>query len=195
MTVYCATTNPGKLLEFREAATHFGSTVRVEPLPGIRSLRPPDETGSTCVENAILKADYYSSVTGELVFADDSGLVVDALDGEPGIHSARFAGVGATDSKNNALVLERMRGVMNRRGRFVCVIALARSGGVIRTFEGTVEGEILDGERGANGFGYDPLFYYPPYGCTLAEVDAIRKLDVSHRGQALRAMFAFLEKM
>jgi XTP/dITP diphosphohydrolase len=192
MTVFSATTNPGKLREFREAAAYFESALRIEPLPGIGSLRAPEETGLTFSENAILKAEYYSRESGELVFADDSGLVIDALGGAPGIHSARFAGIGATDRVNNALVLERMSGRTNRRGCFVCSIALARSGVVIRTFDGVVEGEILEQERGAGGFGYDPLFFYPPYGCTLAEVDALRKLDVSHRGQALRAMFAYL---
>ena len=190
MTLYCATTNPGKLREFRLAAERWtGHAITVETVPGLKEIEPPEETGATFAENAALKAVYYSRFAPGPVFADDSGLAVDALGGAPGVYSARYAGPAATDADNNALLLERMRGEANRRGRFVCVIALAAQGAVVDTFEGIVEGELLDAPRGAGGFGYDPLFYYPPFGCTLAEASAGQKLTVSHRGQALSALY------
>lgn len=192
MILHCATTNPGKLAEFQMAASHFGAEFHVTVLPGLKSIPAPEETGSTFEENAILKAVAYSKHTDEFLFCDDSGLVVDALGGEPGVHSARYAGPGATDTANNALLKQKMLGQSNRAARFVCVVALARRGEVVASFQGTVEGLMLDEERGSGGFGYDPLFYYPPLGCTLAEAAASRKMDVSHRGQAIEKMFAYL---
>ena len=192
MIVYCATTNPGKLREFRRAAGHFGAAFQVEPVPGLSSIEPCEEAGATFEENAIAKALHYGQHTDGYLFVDDSGLEVDALDGAPGVYSARFAGEGATDAANNALLLDRLRGVTNRTARFVCVVALARGSQVAGTFRGAVEGEILHAESGANGFGYDPLFYFPPFGCSFGEADAERKMNVSHRGQALEAMFRFL---
>lgn len=190
MTLYCATTNPGKLREFRLAAERWsGQAVTVETVPGLQEIEPPEETGATFAANAALKAVHYSRFAPGPVFADDSGLSVDALGGAPGVHSARFAGPTADDAANNALVLERMQGVADRRARFVCVIALAAQGELVETFEGVVEGQLLDAPRGSGGFGYDPLFYYPPFGCTLAEASAEQKLAVSHRGQALSALF------
>lgn len=190
MTLYCATTNPGKLREFRLAAERWtGHAVTVETVPGLKEIDPPEETGVTFAENAALKAVYYSRFAPGPVFADDSGLAVDALGGAPGVYSARYAGESATDADNNALVLARMQGIADRRARFVCVIALASAGELVETFEGVVEGELLDAPRGTGGFGYDPLFYYPPFGCTLAEASAEQKLAVSHRGQALSALF------
>jgi XTP/dITP diphosphohydrolase len=186
MTLYCATTNPGKLREFRLAAKRLG--VSVEPVPGFESIEPAEETGATFEENAIQKAVYYSRYAPGPLFADDSGLEIDALGGEPGVRSARFAGPEATDEANNRKALERLAGVAQRSARFVCTIAVAERGAVLATFRGVVEGEMLDAPRGTNGFGYDPLFYYPPFGCTLAQVSAGRKLDVSHRGQALRQL-------
>lgn len=190
MTVYCASGNPGKLREFRLAAELGG--LQVETLPGLAGMQPCEETGATFEANAILKADYYGQHTPGLLFSDDSGLEVDALGGAPGVHSARFAGPEATDLANNQLLLERLRGVRDRTARFVCVIALAESGRLVRTFRGVVEGQILDAARGSNGFGYDPLFYYPPFGCSFGEAAAERKLKVSHRGAALRALFQHL---
>jgi XTP/dITP diphosphohydrolase len=128
------------------------------------------------------------------VFADDSGLEVDALGGAPGVHSARFAGPQATDEDNNNLLLSRLRGIENRAARFVCVIALVRSGQLIRTFHGKVEGRIIDAPRGPHGFGYDPLFFYEPFGCTFGEASDEKKMQVSHRAQALRAMFDYLRR-
>ncbi|MBM3814543.1 MAG: RdgB/HAM1 family non-canonical purine NTP pyrophosphatase [Acidimicrobiia bacterium] len=193
MLIYCATTNKGKLAEFRLAADRYAAgCFHLEPLPGLSAIAAPEETGVTLEENATLKARYYSRHATELVFADDSGLVVDALDGAPGVYSSHFSGPQATDASNNALLLERMRGVTPRTARFVCIVALARAGGILRTFHGVVEGTLLDSPRGSHGFGYDPLFYYPDYGCTLAECDGERKLEVSHRGRALQAMFTYL---
>ena len=188
--VYCATGNPGKLREFRLAAQQFG--VEIQELPGLANLAPCEETGRTFQDNAILKAKYYGEHAPGLLFSDDSGLEVDALDGAPGVTSARYAGPGATDELNNGLLLGNMRGRENRRARFVCVIALADHGKLIHTFRGTVEGELLDAPRGDAGFGYDPLFYYPPYGRAFGEVSADEKMAVSHRGKALTALFRYL---
>jgi XTP/dITP diphosphohydrolase len=179
--LYGATTNAGKLREFG-----------AEPVPGLSGIPVCEETGATFEENAIQKAVYYSGFTDEYVFADDSGLAVDALNGAPGVYSARFAGPNATDKENNQLVLDQMAGVGDRRARFVCVIALARRGQVVKTFRGEVEGELLSEPRGDGGFGYDPLFYYPPFGRSFGEVPLAQKQTVSHRSRALAAMREFL---
>ena len=186
MTVYCATSNPGKLREFQLAAPDFD----VQQLP--RSVPPPDEVGSTFEENAVSKAEYYGSFVDGYLFADDSGLEVDALGGAPGVHSARYAGPYATDAENNALLMQRIAGHTDRTARFVCVIALIKGGKLVHIFRGEVEGHILDAPRGSGGFGYDPLFYYEPFGCTFGEAFIGDKMLVSHRAQALDAMFAFL---
>jgi XTP/dITP diphosphohydrolase len=188
--IYCATSNAGKLREFRLAGELLG--IDIEPLAGLESIAAPEETGATFEENARLKAAYYSGFAPGPLFADDSGLEVDALGGEPGVHSARYAGPGANAEANNRLLLERLGDRANRTGRFVCVIALAEGGEVSRTFRGAVEGEILREPRGRGGFGYDPLFYYPPFGCSFGEVDGPKKFDVSHRGKALRALLKYM---
>jgi XTP/dITP diphosphohydrolase len=155
-------------------------------------IAPPEEHGATFEENAVAKAAYYGQFTRRFLFADDSGLEVDALGGAPGVHSARYAGEGATDAANNALLLERLERVENRTARFVCVIALVKGGALVRTFRAAVEGRIIQEPRGGQGFGYDPLFYYEPFGCTFGEVPVARKMRVSHRAQALAEMFTFL---
>jgi XTP/dITP diphosphohydrolase len=185
--LWCATTNPGKLREFRLAGAD------VEALPAMRDIPPSPEDGVTFEENAAQKAVYYSRLTEGLLFADDSGLEVDALNGAPGVYSARYAGEHAGDAANNALLLQRLEDHTDRTARFVCVIALAESGKLIHTFRGTVEGEILRAPRGEGGFGYDPLFFYPRFGQTLAEIPAENKFEVSHRGHALREMLAWLK--
>jgi XTP/dITP diphosphohydrolase len=190
VTVYCATGNPGKLREFRLAAEQAG--IHVETLPGFAGTPPCAETGATFEANAILKAEYYGRHAPGLLFADDSGLEVDALGGAPGVYSARFAGSSATDDANNQLLLDRLRGVRGRSARFICVTALADGGRLLQTFRGEVEGQILEERRGTHGFGYDPLFYYPPFGCSFGEAAPQRKLTVSHRGAALRALFRHL---
>jgi XTP/dITP diphosphohydrolase len=186
VTIYCATSNPGKLREFQLAAPDFD----LRQLP--RPVKPPEETGSTFEDNAAIKALYYGGFADGYLFADDSGLEVDALGGAPGVHSARYAGPEATDADNNALLLRRLEGVADRLARFVCVIALVKDGKLVRTFRGAVEGRILDVPRGSGGFGYDPLFYYEPFGCTFGEAPIAGKMRVSHRAQALEAMFTFL---
>jgi len=189
LRLYCATTNSGKLREFRKALEdRFG----IDTLPGLANIPPCEETGVTFEENAIQKALYYSKYCDEYLFVDDSGLEVDALGGAPGVYSARFAGPDATDAANNRLLLDRMRGLQNRTARFICVVALGREGRLIRTFRSAVEGRLLEEPRGANGFGYDPLFFYPPFGSTFGEAPLERKMEVSHRAIALRAMQEFL---
>lgn len=191
--LYACSTNPGKLREFTLAARKFAPTAYlVESLPRLNHINAPEENGLTFKENACLKAVHYSNFTDELVFTDDSGIEADALGGEPGVYSARFAGPDATDAANNKLLLERLADSADRCARFVSVIALARCCHVIETFQGTVEGEILREPRGKNGFGYDPLFLYPPFGKSFAEIGAEEKFRVSHRGQALRKLFEHL---
>ena len=195
MTLYCATGNKGKLREFQQSAG---------PEFEIRAFGPRDcpETGSTFEANALQKAHCYAKALAaeagrpELLFCDDSGIVVDALDGAPGIYSARFAGPGATDDANNALLLERLRGVPleQRTARYVCVIALLRGDELLQTFEATAEGVIQDEPAGEGGFGYDPYFRFPPLDCTFAEISADEKWKHSHRGKAFRAMMAWLRE-
>jgi len=164
------------------------------PLPGLKDLPQFEETGATFEANAMAKALYYSAYAPGLLFAEDSGLEVEALGGAPGVRSARFAGEGATDEANNRLLLEKLRGVSDRRARFVCVVALAEKGRLLATFRGAVEGRILEAPRGHNGFGYDPVFYYPPFRATFAQVAPARKFSVSHRGQALRGLLTWLRR-
>jgi len=186
LKLYCATSNPGKLREFRLAA---GPDIEFVPLTGIPAC---EETGSTFEENAVEKAVYYSRHAPGLLFAEDSGLEVDALGGAPGVRSARFAGEDATDEDNNRLLLEKLRDVRIRSARYVCVISLAQAGQPLATFYGEVEGQIIDEPRGKNGFGYDPYFFYEPLGLTFAEISPEQKLQVSHRGLALAQMGAWL---
>lgn len=193
--LFACSKNPGKLREFALVASNFGgSGYRIEPLPEIGRIPAPEEPGLTFAENARLKARYYSGFTSELVFADDSGLELDALGGEPGVHSARFAGPGAGDQANNDLLLSRLSGVSNRAARFVCVICLAQAGHCLQTFRGEVGGWIVREPRGENGFGYDPLFFYPPFAKSLAEAEPEEKFRVSHRGEALRQLFEYLSE-
>ena len=191
MKLYCATTNPGKLREFRLAASE---AIDIEPLPGLELISTCRETGTTFEENAIQKALHYGASCNGYLFAEDSGLEVDALGGAPGVYSARFAGPQATDDQNNRLLLDKLAHTRNRKARYVCVIALAYASKLLRTFRGEVQGSILEGARGSAGFGYDPLFYFAPLDCTFAELSRERKQTVSHRGQALNAMLAYLRE-
>ena len=192
MILYCATSNPGKLREFQMAAS---DVCAIETVPGLAEIEPPAETGKTFEANAVLKALHYGRHTDGYVFAEDSGLEVDALGGAPGVYSARYAGPDATDEQNNALVLERLGDTQERSARFVCTIALVHRNRHLSTFRGTVDGEILYEPRGANGFGYDPLFYYPPFGCSFGEVPREQKQTVSHRGAALRQLLDFVRTL
>jgi len=197
LTLSAATTNPGKLRDFSVAAAESG--VAVAPLPGLKEISPPTEDESTFAGNARLKAEYYSRFTPGLVLADDSGLEVDALCGQPGVRSARFAeDAGYTppastpalsiDERNNLYLLDRMRNLPNRTARYRCVLALARNGAVLLTADGAVEGEILTAPQGAGGFGYDPLFWLPQLRRTMAEISLEQKHQLSHRGRAFRAL-------
>jgi XTP/dITP diphosphohydrolase len=173
--IYFATSNPWKLREFQLAAPDF----EIVPV----SLPAPEETGRTFEENALLKARYYGAHVEGYLFADDSGIEVDALGGRPGVDSAHF---------DNDWLLEQMRGEEDRTARFVCVIALVLDGEPKGVFFGTVDGRVTEEARGSNGFGYDPVFYCEPFGCTFGEADTDAKMRVSHRALALSQMFTFL---
>jgi len=199
MKLLVATSNAGKLAELLRAFAEEGAAAppaemafemafEIASLPGIRDIPPPEETGATYEENARLKAIYYSQFTGGAVLAEDSGLEVAALEGAPGVRSARYAGEGASDEENNALLLRAMTGIEERGAQFVSVVAVAQRGILLAGSRGTVAGQILNAPRGKHGFGYDPLFFYPPFGRTFAEVDSERKFQVSHRGNALRSL-------
>jgi XTP/dITP diphosphohydrolase len=189
--LYVATTNQGKLREFRVLA----AGIDLEPLTDLAAIEPVEETGQTFEENAILKATYYGSRAPGLLIAEDSGIEVDTLDGAPGVRSARFAGEDATDEENNRLLLERLRGASNRTARYVSVIALADRGRLVETFRGTVEGGIAEAPTGTNGFGYDPLFYYPPRRCTFGELPMAEKNPLSHRGRSFAKLVEFLRSV
>jgi len=203
LILYLASASPGKLCEFREAAQPRGIEVKV--LPGFCRLTPCVEDGATFEENARKKVLYYSAATPQLVFADDSGLSVDALGGAPGVRSARFSGPNSTDAANNRKLLAELHRVEAARGRrsegaaptraahYVCIIALARGGHILTLVEGRVDGTIIDAPRGSGGFGYDPHFFYPPLGKTFAEISAEEKFAVSHRGQAFRKLLDLLK--
>ena len=188
--LYCATGNQGKLREFRMAALR--APVEIELIEAYKQLPPCVEDGATFEENAIKKVLHYAPHAPGPLFADDSGLEVDALGGAPGVYSARFSGPGATDESNNRLLLEKLRGVSNRAASFVCAIALVEGGRVAGVYRGAVEGFVIDEARGTDGFGYDPLFFCPEFGCTFGEATAEQKFSLSHRGRALRAMLADL---
>ena len=196
--IFVASSNAGKLADFAEAAR--AHNIDVAPLPGIRQIAAPEETGVTFEENARLKAEFYSSYApAELVIADDSGLAVNGLNGEPGVRSARYAedaGIRSTDPDraNNDLLIERADSIPHskRQCAFVCSIAAARDGVTLETFTTQARGMLLRAPRGANGFGYDPLFYFPELGKSFAELSREEKLRVSHRGAAFRM---FLEWM
>jgi XTP/dITP diphosphohydrolase len=187
-----ATTNPGKLREIRELLGDV--PVDLASLTDIGETPAPEETGVTFAENARLKARYYAAHAGVPTVAEDSGLVIDALDGEPGIHSARFLHPDATYPERFAEIYRRLtaRPSAPRSARFICALAVVDDGDVVFEATGIVEGEIADTPRGERGFGYDPIFFYPPYGTTLAEVTQDAKLAVAHRGQAFRQLADWL---
>jgi len=203
LRLYAATTSAGKLRDFRTAAQAF--SIAIEPVPEIAEIPAPAENGDTFAANATLKAVYYSRFApGALVLADDSGLEVDALGGAPGVRSARFAAdTGLVDSPdandntdvwNNILLLQKMEAFPAelRTARYHCTLVAARDGEVVQVADGAVEGTILDAPRGMGGFGYDPLFYLPELGKTMAEIDLETKLSLSHRGRAIAALLAML---
>lgn len=192
MRIQLATGNVDKVADFQAMVPRL-QLMRIE---GFSSLPAIEETGDSFEANARIKAEHYSLLVPGWVLADDSGLEVEALGGAPGIYSARFAGQHGDDTANNRLLLERLRGVpAERRGaRFVCVLVLAKTGRSVARFRGSAAGVIVESERGRFGFGYDPLFYSPQAGCTFGELPAERKAKFSHRGQAARALIAWVEK-
>ena len=204
--ILIATSNPGKLRDFTGAAARHG--VEVASIPNFPSLPAVVEDGLTFEANARKKAEAYSKYApGEIVVADDSGLEIDALNGAPGVHSARYAApdlqnkepheaaANTDDDANNARVLRELKNVPSakRTGRFVCVLAAACDGETLVTFRGTAEGIILEAPRGTNGFGYDPLFYFPEIQKTFAELSAEEKSKYSHRGAAFLQLLKWCE--
>jgi XTP/dITP diphosphohydrolase len=198
MTLYAATSNPGKLAEFATSASSSG--IEVLALPNLASIPEPIEDADTFQGNADIKARAYSlTAPGLLVFADDSGLAVDALQGAPGVRSARYAddlhfepGIGTKDDRNNRALLAQLGSTTSRAARFVCTLALARDGEILLRAEGSAEGEILPAPRGTAGFGYDPLFFLPNLGLTMAELPREQKWQLSHRGNAFRQLLSRL---
>jgi XTP/dITP diphosphohydrolase len=185
-----ATTNPGKLKEI--AAILAGVPVTLLTLNDCAPVAEPVENGATFADNARLKARYYAEATGVISVADDSGLEIAALDNAPGVHSARWYGSDYPAKFRKIQELFHARGVTGSVARFVCHIAVARGNSIVYEAEGTIEGEIVAESRGTNGFGYDPIFFYPPFGRTLAELDHVEKSKVSHRGKAFAALRAYL---
>ena len=184
-----ATTNANKLREIRGILD--GTGVRVDGLDAFPAVAEPEETGATFAENARQKAICYSKALGVTVVAEDSGLEIDGLGGDPGVQSARYGGpAAATYPQKFALVYAglRARGAMGSPARFVCALAVADGANILYEARGTIEGRVNDSPKGDGGFGYDPIFFYPPLGLTLAELDEGAKASVSHRGQAFRQL-------
>jgi XTP/dITP diphosphohydrolase len=178
-----ATRNPGKTREIRELLNNF--PVEIKNLDDFGPIPDVQEDGTTFDENAFKKASFTAKVLGLPALADDSGLEVEALGGAPGVHSARYAGPSATDQERAAKLLQEMEGKTNRAAAFMCVISVAVPSGVALTYEGRCEGLIAEAPAGENGFGYDPIFYYPPLKKTFAQLSPAEKNRVSHRGKAL----------
>jgi XTP/dITP diphosphohydrolase len=201
MILYIATTNPGKLRDFAAAAT---TDITLTPLSGLKTIEPPAEDEATFKGNAQLKAIYYSRhAPGSIVIADDSGLEVDALEGAPGVRSARYAEdlnfsarpQTSPDERNNLCLLAALENTTDehRQARYRCVLAAARDGKILATGSGAVEGQILRSPRGTEGFGYDPLFYLPEHCKAMAELEPATKLSFSHRGRAFKALLDALK--
>jgi XTP/dITP diphosphohydrolase len=187
-TLLIATTNPGKLAEIRQLLGNI--SIDLLTLADVPPLAAPEETGATFEENARLKAAYYASHTGHITAAEDSGLVIDALGGDPGVRSARFLRDDASYPERFAEISRRLaqQPGARRTARFVCALAVARGDDIVFETTQAVEGEIAAQPSGNGGFGYDPIFFYPPYGRTLADVSRDEKLSVAHRGKAFRVL-------
>lgn len=190
-----ATRNPGKLREYEQLLAGLPLSLTCLDKEGI--IHEVEETGESFSENAIRKAQQYARISGLLTLADDSGLEVDALGGEPGVHSARYAGPGADDADRYRLLLERMQGVPweGRGARFRCAIAIAEPGGKTYTSEGTCEGIIALAPQGGHGFGYDPVFYLPEHDRTMAQLPPEVKNRISHRARAAQEARSTLERI
>jgi XTP/dITP diphosphohydrolase len=189
-----ASSNEGKLREYRALAASADASLDLVLIPNFGALPKFDEAADTFAENAMGKALHYSRFCEGLVIADDSGLVVPALGGAPGVHSARYAGLNASDTDRIHKLIEAMRGKKgeDRRARFVCVVALAERGEPRGVFSASAEGELLDAPRGDGGFGYDPIFFFPTLGKTFAEISREEKNHHSHRGKVFRKAVDFL---
>jgi XTP/dITP diphosphohydrolase len=194
MRLLVATSNQDKLREIRHILS--GLPVEIVSLDAFPDVTPPAETGSTFAENARQKAFYYADACGLIAVAEDSGLEIDALGGEPGVHSARFGNIVGGYPRKFEIIYERLRErqSLHTTARFVCALAVAHDRHILFEARGVVEGRIADAPRGRGGFGYDPIFYYPPFGKTLAEIPEDQKAQVSHRGHAFRQLRAFLEQ-
>lgn len=194
LRLFVASSNPGKLREYRALAQLAGASVDIAFVPIFDSLAVFEEIWPTIAENAAGKALHYSRLAEGVVIADDSGLVVPALGGAPGVLSARYAGPGASDEDRVQKVLGEMYGKKgeDRRARFVCVVAVAESGRMLGLFSASAEGILLEEPRGHDGFGYDPIFYFPTLGKTYAEISREEKNVHSHRGKAFRKALDFL---
>ena len=199
-SIYLATANPHKVSEFAEMFADSSIECAMHSSAEFENYESPEEDGDTFEKNAFIKAEALKKCVpeGAYVVADDSGIVVDALGGAPGIHSARYAGVSgrAADAANNAKLLNALENVADKKrtARFVCAIALICPDGERVSFGGKIEGVINRGESGANGFGYDPLFFLPERACTTAELSAADKNEISHRGRAFKKLAEFLRK-
>ncbi|NNG06604.1 MAG: XTP/dITP diphosphatase [Desulfobacteraceae bacterium] len=178
-----ATRNQGKISEFEKLLLDF--PIEIKSLQDFGPTSPIQEDGETFEENAYKKAHLTARMIGFPVLADDSGLMVDALDGRPGVHSARYAGEKASDKENNLKLLEAMKGVKDRKATFKCVIMIAVPSGPALTYEGICDGEVAHEMKGTHGFGYDPVFYHPPLKKTFAQISLEEKNRVSHRGKAM----------
>jgi XTP/dITP diphosphohydrolase len=191
--LFLASLNPGKLREYQILTA--GRAVELALLPGLDALPRCEESAPTFAENAAGKALHYSRFVELPVVADDSGLVVPALGGKPGVHSARYAGPHASDAERICKLLAELRGkpTSGRQARFVCVVALAERGSVRAVCSDSVSGELLDAPRGEQGFGYDPIFFFPPLRKSFAELSRAEKNLHSHRGKAFRKLLAILE--
>ncbi|MEH7305442.1 XTP/dITP diphosphatase [Neobacillus drentensis] len=193
--VIIATKNPGKAMEFEHIFSSRGITVRT--LLDFPEIPEVEETGNTFEENATLKAEAVSKALGKMVIGDDSGLIVDALEGRPGIFSARYAGEPKNDQNNTDKVLSELEGIPEekRLARFYCALAVAVPGQETITVSGACEGRILEERRGTNGFGYDPVFYVPEKGLAMAELSSEEKNNISHRANALKKLDAVLDSI
>ena len=188
-----ATRNEGKTEEIRALLSDF--PIEIKNLEDFGPLPTPEEDGESFEENAVKKARFTAKVLGLPALADDSGLMVDALDGAPGVRSARYAGERATDSENNSKLISELENVEIRKAAFACVIAIAVPWGPTLIYEGRCEGRITKEPAGIQGFGYDPVFYYPPLQKTFAQLSTEEKNRVSHRGQALGELYEEFDKV
>ncbi|MCP5047183.1 MAG: RdgB/HAM1 family non-canonical purine NTP pyrophosphatase [bacterium] len=191
-----ATTNKGKLEEIKDLFDSSSVQIKLYSLSDFNITADCPETGETFAENAAQKSLFYSQMAPDIYTAgDDSGLAVEALNGEPGVYSSRYSGPNATDDKNTAKLLEQLKGIPNRNAKFVTTVCLSKNGQLIATFTGEVKGIIIDERQGNNGFGYDPVFYYPPYKKTFAQLTTEEKNHISHRSQAFEQLKDYFTKI